>query len=258
MLRFLVSLVAVLALSAPCAPAAGAQDMLHVVTMNAPPMVIVREDGLTGMAADLAQEALSRAGFKYRIEIAPWKRAVYMASVGLADALFYPLYSEERAKVFYYPSTPLFSIDLVALRRADSGVTIRPPDYKGLENYTLGVGRGFNYGLKAKEIIRKAGFKRIEETAFNKQGFQQLLSGRVDLMLIDRTLASYFLKLPETRGKADYTRDEQGGMQILDSRDGYMVFSRKTTTAEDAERFSRALDAMKLDGTYQAIVDKYQ
>ncbi len=234
-----------------------AGDKLHVVTMLAPPRIMVIDDVITGMAADLAKEALARAGYDAVIQLVPWKRAVYMASTGLADALFYPLYTEERAKVFHYPATPLFSIDLVALRRADADIVIRP-GYKGLRGLVLGVGRGFVYGPKALKLIDRAHFKKVESTASNDLGFRKLLDNRIDMLLMDRTLAQHFLNQPATLGKADYVRDEQGRIAILDSKNGYMVFSKRTTSAMDAERFNNALESMKEDGSYQAIISKYQ
>lgn len=254
MLRYVVFFLFILLLIPTDAMVKGP---LHVVSMVAPPMVMVKDGQITGMAADLAREGLKRAGYDYVIQLVPWKRAVNMVKAGSADALFYPIYTDERAGFFYYPATPLFSIDLVALKRADSDIVIRP-GYEGLHTAVLGVGRGFKYGPKAQELLEKAHFKRVEETATNELGFRKLLAGRIDLMLMDRTLARHFLDLPETFGQADFVRDEQGRLLILDSKNGYMVFSRKTSSSVDADKFDRALESMKQDGSYQIIIDRYQ
>ncbi|MGL1863194.1 MAG: transporter substrate-binding domain-containing protein [Pseudodesulfovibrio sp.] len=232
-------------------------DPLFVVTLDAPPMVIVNDDGLSGMAAELARESLLRAGFDPVFQIAPWKRAVYMTVNGDTDALFYAVFNEERDKVFHYPKVPLFKIEIVALKRAKSAVVITP-DLKGLEKWVIGIGRGFAYGPKVMEFIDRAGFKKVEVTASNDINFGKLMDHRIDLLLADKNLARYFRDKPGMGGETDFVRDEEGEIVVLNSMDVYLVFSKKTRSAEDAARLSDALNAMKADGTYLSILRRYQ
>lgn len=233
------------------------QSRLHVMTLEAPPMVIVDDDTITGMAADLAVAGLIRAGFEPFIEIAPWQRAVYMTRHGLADALFYAVYNDERAKYFHYPEIPLFTIDLVALKRTDSDIVITP-DFKGLNRWNLGIGRGFAYGPKLQKFMDKARFNRIEPTTSNDLNFRKLLDNRIDILVADKALARYFLEQKESLGRADYVRNQNGEIYVFDQLKAYLVFSRKTSTALDAKHFTEALESMIEEGTYQKIIDKYQ
>jgi len=237
--------------------AATAQTKLRIVTLEAAPMVMVKDGEIYGMAAELAHEALLRMDVEPQIEIAPWTRAVYMAKHGLADGLFYAVYNEERAKYFHYPRVPLFTVDIIALKRTKSSVIV-PPDYSGLTRWKLGVGRGYSYGEKLQDFIEKARFSKVEETASNALNFKKLLDHRIDLLIADRALARYFIEMPEHQGKADFVRNEQGDVMIFDKRKVYLVFSKITTTALDAERLSKALESMKEDGSYQKIIAKYQ
>ncbi|QGY40195.1 transporter substrate-binding domain-containing protein [Pseudodesulfovibrio cashew] len=232
-------------------------EYLHVISMVAPPRVMLIDGEVTGMAADLVKEGLTRAGYQFDIELVPWKRALYMIQSGTADALFYPIFTKERTEYFHYSPTPLFRIGLAALKRADSDIVIRP-DFGGLDHLVLGIGLGFQYGPKGKEFMEKAHFVKIEATSSNNLGFLKLLDGRIDLLLMDSTLATHYLKQRSTLGKVDFARDEQGRIAILDYREGYLVFSRKTATAVDAANFSKALDSMIRDGTYDDIVNRYK
>lgn len=231
--------------------------MVTVVTLDAPPMVIVEKEKLTGMAVELAQKAFERAGYVPKIQIAPWSRAVYMTKHGLADALFYAVYNDERAQYFYYPDSSLFTIDLVALKRKGTDIVIAP-NAPSLKRWVLGIGRGFAYGPKFFKFIERAEFKKVEETASNDLNFKKLLDHRIDMLVADKALARYFLEQPETQGRAEYVRDEKGRVAIFDSMDAFMVFSKEASSAEDARRFSDALETMKYDGTYHSIVDRYQ
>ncbi|QJB55634.1 transporter substrate-binding domain-containing protein [Pseudodesulfovibrio sp. zrk46] len=234
-----------------------ADNSIRVVSLNAPPMIMVKNDKITGLAADLAKEAFHRAGYSPQLQLVPWKRALYMVTNGQADALFYAIYTEERAKVLRYPSIPLFTIDLVALKRAKSAIVIKP-NFRGLQQWVLGVGRGFTYGPKAQRFIDGAAFNRIETTNNNELGFRKLLGNRIDLHIMDKALAHHFLADPKDGHKADYVRDEQGEIYIIDSLKGYMVFSRQTTSKTDVALFTKALESMHEDGTYQKILDTYQ
>jgi len=220
-------------------------------------MVMVEENIITGLAADLATEGLKRAGFEPYIEIAPWSRAVYMAQHGFADALFYAVYNEERKEYFHYPETPLFTIDLVALKRTENSIVVTP-EHQGLSHLKLGIGRGFAYGPKLQEFIDKAQFAKVETTTSNDINFKKLMDNRIDILVADKVLAHYFLKQPENLGRADFVRDENGETVIFDQLKAYLVFSRKTSAANDALHFSEALESMMTDGTYQAIINNYQ
>ncbi len=208
------------------------------------------------MAIELAQEGLKRAGFAPDIEIMPWKRAVFMAKEGEADALFYAVLNKERTRFFHYPETPLFTLQVVALKRAKSTIEINHGNYDNLNRWTLGVGRGFSYGAKVRYFIQAAQFERVESTTSNEINVSKLLDNRVDLILIDRALGRSFID--KHREKLEFVTDSTGNIAILDSHNAYLVFSKKTRTERDAVNFSKALRSMKEDGTYQEILARYQ
>lgn len=220
-------------------------------------MVVSVEDGFTGMAAELAIMALARAGYDTELEIAPWVRAVYMAETGDADALFYASRTPEREKVFHYPELPLFTVEIVALKRAGSKLVINS-NYSGLSDNVLGVGRGFAYGPKSKELIQRAHFKEVQTTASNDLNFEKLLDRRIDMLLVDKALARFFMEKPGAVGKSDYVRDSEGAVVVLDSLSVYLVFSKATMTADDAVRLNQALKSMQDDGSFQEVINRYQ
>ncbi len=251
MLKHLILLISLLLLP----NAAMADNPLHVVTLEAPPMVISTETGITGMAAELALEGLQRAGFDPEVELMPWKRAVFMAKHGDADALFYAVLNKERTHFFHYPNVPLFTIEIVALKRAKSVLEINP-GFENLGRWKLGIGRGFSYGLKIQHFIDMAQFQKIESTTSNDINVVKLMDHRIDLLLVDRVLGKSFMK--QYPGKMEFVTDSAGKMAVLDSRSAYLVFSKETQTKEDAERFSDAIRSMMKDGTYEAITSRYQ
>lgn len=232
-----------------------AAEPLHVVTLDAPPMVVATESGITGLAAELANEGLKRAGYLPDIELMPWKRAVFMAKEGRVDALFYAVFNKERDYYFYYPNVPLFQIEIVALKRMHNKLEI-DPDADNLDRWRIGIGRGYSYGPKVEKFIDKAGFRRVELTASNDINVTKLLENRVDIVLVDRALGRYFIE--KYSKKLEFVTNSSGELVILDSRSAYLVFSKKTRTQRDAERFSEALRSMMADGTYDEILSRYQ
>lgn len=236
---------------------ARAEDFIRVVSLEAPPMVMEEDGQVSGMAAELALEGLERAGYEVELTLTPWVRAVYMAKHGLADALFYAVYNDDRAKLFYYPQQPLFTVDVVALKRTKARIVINS-EYTGLNDWVLGKGRGFAYGPKVLDFVDRAHFKRVEEASSNDTNFKKLLDSRIDILLVDRVLARYFMEKPDSLGLTEIVKDEEGNIAVLDSMAAYLIFSKVTQEKQDADRFSEALKSMIEDGSYQTILNRYQ
>ena len=235
-----------------CSLPAMAQS-LRVVTLSSPPLAYEQDGHVTGFASELVREGLRRIGYEAEISIVPWKRAVFMARFGEADAVFYAVRSEERLQWFFYPDEHLVVEATVMLQRTGENVKIHPGkrEYPKLR---MGIGRGYYYGPKLKEFLEKAKFESVEEASTIEMNFAKLLEHRIDVFLADYYLARHFIEKNASGKLVEIIRTEEGFPMSLDSVQAYLAFSRKTMSQEITDQFSKTLHGMKRDGTYTQLL----
>lgn len=232
-------------------------DTLRIVTLFSPPIAYEREKNVHGLGADLVREGLARIGHEAAITIMPWKRAVFMARFGEADAIFYLVKNTEREQWFHYPEEHLINETTVLLKRAKERINITT-DRHNYPNIRLGIGRGYYYGPKLKSFLNDSTFESVEEATTIETNFVKLLEKRIDVFLADQILAEYFIRKRASKGHVDFVANEEGTPLILDSVKSYLAFSKETMPRKMADDFSRALREMKEDGTYDRIINKYR
>lgn len=229
---------------------------LHVVTLYSPPLAYEKNNNVTGIGTEIVREGLKRIGVDVNFTIMPWKRALFMARFGEADAIFYAVKNKEREKWFHYPEEPLVVEATVPMRRAGESVVISPDRFH-YRHYRLGIGRGYYYGPKLKRFLDRATFAKVEEATTIESNFNKLIEGRIDVFLADSILAKHFIKKRSARDLVEIVKDADGKPVILDSVDSFLAFSKETVEPDIAVRFSDALKGMKKDGTYDRIFETF-
>lgn len=239
----------------PAATAYG--QTLRVVTLYSPPIAYETGKEVTGIGVDLVREGLARMGHEAEISIMPWKRAVFMARFGEADAIFYLVKNEERQQWFHYPEEHLVNETTVLLKRAGEilDISLKPKKYP---NIRLGIGRGYYYGPKLKKFLKNSTFESVEEATTIETNFVKLLEKRIDMFLADQLLADHFIKKRASQNLVTTITNKDGSPFVLDSVKSYLAFSKETMSQEMAATFSDVLKEMRKDGTYEDIVNKYR
>ncbi len=230
---------------------------LRVVTLFSPPYAFEYAGEVVGIAADSVREGLRRAGFEAEISMVPWKRALHMVQMGDADAIFNAVMTPERESFLYFANELLILEETVAFKRTDSSVVLNS-DLSQDQVVRLGIGSGFSYGEKLDSVLQKSQSIKVESAPSVRRNIEKLMADRIDAFLADKYLALYSIKDLELQTELRIVSDEKGDTVVLGASQSYLAFSRKTMSSATAERFSRALKGMKLDGTFEAILKKYQ
>ncbi|MGV8843715.1 MAG: ABC transporter substrate-binding protein [Pseudomonas sp.] len=133
-----------------------------------------------------------------------------------------------------------------------AGSQINDPllDLKGKK---VGVQRASVYDRYASEVFAPAGIEVVRYSSQNEI-FLDMTSGRLDATLADIVNIDYgFLKTDAGKGFAlvgpDFQQEQYFGQ-------GQAIAVRKGDTVL-ADRFSAAIDAIRANGQYQAVQDKY-
>lgn len=201
-----------------------------------------------GLAIEIVSHVLKRAGYIPQIEFNVWSRAMEGVSVGLYDALASTWYSDEQAEEFIYSDAYLDS-RLILLKLRSDPVTYL--DTSSLKGKRIGVSDDYAYGINMDEI---PGLTEVPEN-HAIQNLLDLLNGKVDVIIGDqRTLAMQIHK---------YLHNDMQKFEVTDvklpNRGRYLAASREIKSSKKlVVDFNRALASTRNDGSYAAIVAKWE
>ncbi|BBD07915.1 substrate-binding periplasmic protein [Desulfovibrio ferrophilus] len=231
---------------------------LRLVTLNSPPLEYPDAQGQpTGLNMEIALEALRRLGHDAVVDFVPWKRALEMVRSGSADAIVDAGYNSERAAYLHYPYENIYLEEVFAFKRAEKHFTLD----EGLGNaqdFRLGVGRGYYYGMAMDRALQEGRFKSIEEVYQIELSFRMLMADRIDMFIGVRVPILYLLEQMDLADDIDIVfNTDTGAEYALDFSPTYVAFSKKSMNERIADEFDIILKSMKEDGTFERIYRRY-
>ena len=140
-----------------------------------------------GFITEIITEAFKRKGYKVHVDFLPWKRALKLAKMGKYDGIYTIWYRKEREQWFAY-SDPFPPNEIGFYKRRED--TIPFATLEDLKPYIIGIVRGYTNPPK----LEKAEYLIKEEVPTDVMNLTKLYHGRIDLALIDKTLAQYLIK----------------------------------------------------------------
>lgn len=207
-----------------------------------PPLMYGTETGARGMYPALIREIFRRIDRPVSVEAMPWKRAFLLADsgkVGIAGLVK----TVERQRRFDF-TDPLYEDVLKIYVRQERTFSYTGID--SLKDKKIGVLRGWSYG-DAFDRARADGWFIAEEVSGDAQNVDKLINSRIDAALMQE----------EVGGAALASADAVG--QIVPLNDFvrlpvYIAFHAKAGQRPLIERINAALDGMRQDSTYAAIL----
>ncbi|MGG2395425.1 substrate-binding periplasmic protein [Pseudomonas sp. SH1-B] len=198
-----------------------------------------------GLAGDLVQQALARAGYTTSYAEVPWERAVRGLQRGEYDVLINAWFSEDRTEYGHF-SQPYLVNRIRLLQR--KGGNIRFESLADLYAHDIAVVRGYAY---SKAFDSDPNLRRIGVSSFVSAA-RMLHVGRVDLAVEDELVARYHLRLD--------LGDISDQLEFLPrplSENGLHILVRRSHPRhrEIVERFDAAIEAMRNDGSYAATLE---
>ncbi len=242
--RIILLLIATLALGSN---AVSAEQSVRLMASTSPPYVDAQLPE-QGLALELVRHIYSRTGYTPDIKIERWSQAVEGTQIGVYDALAVAWYTEERNKDFIF-SEPYLDGDLILVKALHD-----PRNYRGLQDLSgkrLGVQTDYGYGIDFEQI---QGLVLVQENHLI-QNLLKLLQGKLDLVIGDRRTLKMQLH--------EYLSDRANQVQVvpmsLPSRERHVAASREVAGSQDMiAAFNKALTEVKKDGSYDAIISKWE
>lgn len=196
-----------------------------------------------GLATDLINTALSRAGYSTEYEQVPWARAVHGLTEGRYDILINAWYSDDRTRIGQFSAAYLTN-RLRLIKRKDFDI-----DYQNLAQlhpHTIAVVRGYAYSPAFDNDLE---LKKVPVASFST-AVRMLAAGRVELTVEDEYAARYALSRE--------SRDVQNSVEFLPTSLAentlHILVSLKNPEHEKiVSRFDQEIAAMKADGSYDKL-----
>ncbi len=227
-------------------PSIQAALVVRLASTDYPPYfsAALRNDGVVGA---ITRAALAKRGYTVELHYRPWSRLMAEVQAGSFDGVMAVWHSPEREQFLYY-SQPLVYTSMGFYTRVDQPLAASP--LAALKPYTIGTVRGY----KNPAAFDAAGLK-VEEANDDLTNLRKLAAGRLDLVLIDRALASYLLpRLSSDMAERIHWQGPPIARMPL-----HVGFYRGNKGAEQLTRqFNLGLAELRHSGELAAILQRYQ
>ncbi|WP_143301079.1 substrate-binding periplasmic protein [Candidatus Entotheonella palauensis] len=229
-------------------------NQISIVTVEWPPYFSKAEKN-EGLMSQIVYRVMQEANLTGQIEFMPWKRAVLLVQQGIKHVLM-GCYSS-RDKEFYLSSKIVESATHFLVRK-DAKLSHTPiTSVSQLNPYTGGMVRG--YALQSD--VEKGLFRRVNVNKL-KQLFAMLDLDRINLIIEDPLVArAEWRKIHKDKpfpyisiGKVNDVSNEGpiGTLHLCWSKS-----SKLTNNPDFYQRFELALQKLKDNGTYRAILKEW-
>ncbi len=227
------------------------QEIIKLVTESYIPYSYMENGELKGIAVDVVSEAFKRQGYEVDLTVLPWTRALQMIEDGDADGIFCAFYSEKRAIFMQYLKEPIAQEAQFVYTLKDSPVKF-DGTLDSLKPYRIGVLQDYFFG-EAFDRARKDGSLHVEAVTDLPTDIQKLLDGRIDAMVDHHLSTLYYLKQMNVQD-----RIVEQSVPFREPAGLYLAFTKKRFLDQALIlKIDEELVAMKADGTYQKIMDRY-
>lgn len=227
------------------APVIGAAPPAKLVGGDVAPYSWVDQGRATGPASDLVREMANRLGYGHAdIAIYPWARTILLGEKH-PDTLIFPLSRIAEREDKYTWIVELLQDQYVLITRADSKLDIS--SLAAMPTARVGYLRG----SPGRQLLAETGHLRLaEEVGHESLNAKKLRAGHIDAWIANRQLAQQ--AWTGTGGRPD---ELQFGQAVLELR-MYLAASRHFAP-EEAERWRKAFQDMRRDGTCALILSRY-
>jgi polar amino acid transport system substrate-binding protein len=235
------------------APAACVKSVRWEAT-QAPYNVVLADGRRGGYYADVVVEALRRLGCEARLVDMPWGRGMHELETGRLDINTGLLRTPEREAFAHFTRGINFApnrLYLSARARSRYPHLAQIGDLIGTDLH-IGVETGARYGPAYNALLADPAFvERLSVTPDRQKAWEMLARDRLDGVISDDVMARV-VGLPK--------QPPERGVQVvmtLSAEPARVALSRRSVSADFAQRFDAVLQAMIDDGTAVRLREQY-
>jgi len=203
---------------------------------------------LTGISVDIVREIQKRIGNKQKIKIFPWNRGYNMTLKRQGYALFTAARTKDREKLFKWVG-PLTQLKLVMFK-----LKLNKTIYKTAQDMKNAKSIAVTKNDAAQQILASQGYKnlQIKTGGSNQINLKKILNKKAELWPTGYYGGYYRIKQLGVQDKMTVVQAPPFLELPL-----AIAFNKKTPD-EIINKWQKALDNIKADGTYDKILKKYK
>lgn len=220
------------------------------VTENLPPYQMLIQGEISGFATEIITEALKQTDFDYQIKLYPWSRSYNYAQKKSNTCIYSIARTPNREPLFQWIQPIATSYPAFIGLKYGKDIQINSLDEA--KKYITAVIRDD----VAHQILVKNGFKEFKHfyVVNNSDSLLKLLITRknIDLIMTDPLTIPYralYKKIDGTLFASFY--------QITEEKQSFYLACSKSTSADIITALNKAMIAIKNNGVYQKIIDKW-
>ena len=239
-MHFIILAVAGLLLSCTAVLAEG----INLQAIVYPPLVYEVDGGVHGAAPDVVRAIQAELGDTSPMVVMPWLRGYELTKQGTGQAMFAIVRIPEREQLFKWVG-PVFTEGDYFFQKKGTGLDIKTlADARKVARIAVRRDGYTHQALKAE------GFTNLDVGPSYESSYRKLAQGRVDLVLMGERTYYYMTK----SAGLDPEEFERTDCKFAESS-AWLAFSRDIPD-ETIDRWQKALDKLKSDGTYAAIMKR--
>jgi polar amino acid transport system substrate-binding protein len=219
-----------------------AAPVVKVVAAEFPPLTTDAAGHPGGVVLDVVAEACRRAGIALEFSFLPWQRA-QLEVQGKRDVMIIPFTRTPAREAQYRWIAPVLEFHTVL-------VTLGPPPATIEQARTRVV--GYVRGTSFKDEVQRAGFPYVEETDDDVTNARKLKRGRIGAWITTDLMARGVYR------QAGFDPAELKYGPTLGPVKVSWVAASHEFPPELAAKIADAIDRMRADGSYEAIVRRYR
>lgn len=235
-----------------CLSVLGVQaEPIRIVTEELPPYNMTRDGQLTGMSTEVVQAVLKEVNVQASIQSMPWARA-YDLALHDPDVLIYSITrTAEREHLFKWVGTIASSRWYIYSSSAHPVTLMDLNDARDWQTATVNEDVGEQYLMSQQFVIGQ----QLQSSNRYELNYQKLQTGHVDLWISDELNADYLAR--QVGDDPARTLVQSLRVPALEEAGGFnMAFSAGTADAT-VQLFQKGLNAIRENGTYDAIARKW-
>jgi len=208
---------------------------------------------LTGLDVELVQAIVKQMKFTIEFKQLPWKRHLHMVENGKIHIATSASKSSEREQYAFFSNPYRTETAVMFVRKGESkSFPLTSLDQITTSNFNIGVANEYYYGETYQELMKNPKFaSHVQSVQNDALNLKKLLKNRIDGFLADAVAGVSMIR------KEGASALVEKHPMIIYSDNIHVMFSKKLLSQEVVTLFNQSLTAIKQNGVYDQIMNKY-
>lgn len=211
-----------------------------------PPYFYEENGRVIGIFPEMINEAVEVIGIKIKYKEFPWKELVDSAKKGDIDAVIPLFKTKKRMESLIFPINGIALGESYFFTRKNVNINYTG-DLHNLKPYTIGIVEGYSYG----EEFEDAHYLKKVTCPNDEALLENLMKDRVQVVLGAKRVIEFYARKLGVSDKIIHLK-HPSITRVL-----YVAFSKAKGHQELADRFSGAIEELRIKGKHQEILKKY-